>query len=122
MLKLSGFSTYSGGTTIEAGRVVASIPLANTNTSPGLAIAALGGIDVRSPQALGTGAVTLKGGILAFNNNVALAEVEDGPDFNTFGSGAVSYTNPPLPPKSEGCDAVGRETLKINTKGITIIT
>ena len=88
LLQLSGFSTYSGGTTIEAGRVVASIPLANTNTSPGLAIAALGGIDVRSPQALGTGAVTLKGGILAFNNNVALAEVEDGLDFNTFGPGA----------------------------------
>jgi autotransporter-associated beta strand protein len=88
LLQLAGFSSYSGGTTIEAGRVVSAIPLANTNTSPGLSLAAFGGIDARHAQALGTGGVTLKGGILAINNNVALAEVEDGIDFNTFGPGA----------------------------------
>lgn len=76
-LILSGFNSYSGGTSIQAGRV--------TN-SQGAAVA-LGGIDVRTVTALGTGAVTMAGGTLAINNNVAHAEVEDGIDFNTFGPG-----------------------------------
>lgn len=88
ILTLSGFSTYSGGTTIEAGRVVSGVPLPNTNTAPGLSLASLGTLDARGAQALGTGGITLKGGILAINNNVAHAEVEDGIDFNTFGPGS----------------------------------
>lgn len=88
ILTLSGFSSYSGGTSIEAGRVVSAIPLANTNTAPGLLLASLGTLDARNVQALGTGAVTLRGGILAINNNIAHAEVEDGVDLNTFGPGS----------------------------------
>lgn len=88
ILTLSGFSTYSGGTTVEAGRVVSSIPLPNTNTAPGLLLSSLGTLDSRGAQALGTGGITLKGGILAINNNVAHAEVEDGIDLNTFGPGS----------------------------------
>ncbi len=76
-LTLGGFNSYSGGTSIQAGRV--------TN-SQGSATA-LGGIDARSVTALGTGTVSLAGGTLAINNNVAHAEVEDGIDFNTFGPG-----------------------------------
>ncbi|MBX7209625.1 MAG: autotransporter-associated beta strand repeat-containing protein [Verrucomicrobiaceae bacterium] len=87
ILTMTGFSTYSGGTSVEAGRIVSAIPLPNTNTAPGLSLASLGTLDARGAQALGTGPITLKGGILAINNNIAHAEVEDGIDFNTFGPG-----------------------------------
>lgn len=76
-LVLSGFSSYSGGTSIQAGRVTNAVGSA----------AALGGIDVRAVGVLGTGWVSLAGGALAINNNVSHAEVEDGIDFNTFGPG-----------------------------------
>lgn len=76
-LTLGGANSYSGGTSIQAGRV--------TNSQG--AATALGGIDARSVVALGTGTVSLAGGTLAINNNVAHAEVEDGIDFNTFGPG-----------------------------------
>ncbi|MGB8170116.1 MAG: autotransporter-associated beta strand repeat-containing protein, partial [Chthoniobacteraceae bacterium] len=76
-LTLSGFNIYTGGTTIQAGRVT------NARGTP----AALGGIDARGVGALGSGPVVLAGGSLAINNNFAHAEVEDGIDFNTFGPG-----------------------------------
>ncbi|MEQ1859582.1 MAG: autotransporter-associated beta strand repeat-containing protein [Chthoniobacteraceae bacterium] len=95
-LTLGGFSTFAGGVSVQAGRVT------NSQGAP----VALGGIDVRSIFALGGGTVSLAGGTLAINNNVAHAEVEDGIDFNTFGPGngydfviaASGFTNgTPLP-------------------------
>ena len=85
-LTLGGYSSYTGGTGIQAGRVLSGIPLPLASVAPAIT-AALGGIDARNPQALGTGPITLNGGILAINNNVATTEIEDGIDFNTFGPG-----------------------------------
>ncbi len=77
ILTLGGHSTYTGGTTILGGRVT------NATGAP----LTLGTLDARSATALGAGPVTLFGGILAINHNLAHSEVEDGIDFNTFGPG-----------------------------------
>ncbi len=81
ILNLNGHSTYSGGTTIQAGRVTNAI--GNT--------AVLGRLEAQTVTALGTGPVTLEGGALRLNAlNILggaqnISEVVGGIDFLRWG-------------------------------------
>lgn len=81
ILTLSGHSTYTGGTTVQAGRV--------TNATGSTAV--LGSLEAQTVTALGTGGVTLEGGTLRLNaatllNGVQnLSEVVNGIDFLRWG-------------------------------------
>lgn len=81
ILTLSGHNTYSGGTTIEAGRVTNSIG----------STGALGSLVATTMTSLGTGPVTLQGGTLNLNASAIFtsaqttSEATDGVDFNLWG-------------------------------------
>lgn len=74
-LQLTGHSSFTGGTTVQAGRV--------TNATG--ATSANGTLDVRTLTALGNGPITLAGGILAINANVLESETRDNLNYNMFG-------------------------------------
>jgi autotransporter-associated beta strand protein len=81
ILTLSGHNTYSGGTTIQAGRV--------TNATGSTAV--LGRLEAQTVTALGTGGVTLEGGTLRLNaatllnGGQGISEVINGIDFLRWG-------------------------------------
>lgn len=81
ILTLNGHSTYSGGTTIQAGRV--------TNATGSTAV--LGRLEAQTVTALGSGVVTMEGGTLRLNSTTLLnggqniTEVFNGIDFLRWG-------------------------------------
>ncbi|MBL9182202.1 MAG: autotransporter-associated beta strand repeat-containing protein [Verrucomicrobiaceae bacterium] len=81
ILTLNGHSTYSGGTTVQAGRV--------TNATGSTAV--LGRLEAQTVTALGNGGVTLEGGTLRLNAATLLnggqniSEVINGIDFLRWG-------------------------------------
>jgi autotransporter-associated beta strand protein len=81
ILTLSGHSTYTGGTTVQAGRV--------TNATGSTAVN--GRLEAQTVTALGTGGVTLEGGTLRLNaanllnGAQSISEVINGLDFLRWG-------------------------------------
>ncbi|MBL9133229.1 MAG: hypothetical protein JNG86_18610, partial [Verrucomicrobiaceae bacterium] len=84
VLTLAGHGTYTGGTTVEAGRVTNAIG----------STAVLGRLEAQTVTALGNGPITLTGGYLRFNSaNLlgaaqSISEVGMGVDYLQYGTGS----------------------------------
>lgn len=83
ILTLSGHGSYTGGTTVEAGRVTNAVG----------STAANGRLEAQKLTSLGTGSITLQGGTLTLNATTYLngaqtaSEVTDGFEYNLWGGG-----------------------------------
>lgn len=128
-LILTGHNTYSGGTTVQAGRVTNSVG----------STAASGRLEAQTMTALGTGPVTLAGGMLTLNATTLLSnaqttsEVTDGIDYNLWGGpnglditiGSSGFTNGVALPANvtstlnAGTQQAGINSLTINAPILT---
>ena len=82
-----GSNDYSGGTVINAGLIM-NADTASLVPQGAAANLVQGRLNVANPLALGTGPITLAGGILSFTNPVASIEVVAGLIAQQFGPGA----------------------------------
>ena len=84
ILTFTGHGSYTGGTTVEAGRVLNAVG----------STAANGRLEAQKMTALGTGPITLAGGTLTlnattyFSNAQTASEVQDGFEYNLWGGGS----------------------------------
>ncbi|MGC3968284.1 MAG: autotransporter-associated beta strand repeat-containing protein [Pirellulales bacterium] len=86
LVQLNGNSTYSGGTTINAGTIVSSTLIGAQTAAAAFANMATGGLGVAEYMGMGTGSVTLSGGTLLINSaRTGEHEASDGINVFTFG-------------------------------------